>query len=363
MKTIIYGATVQLPSFMKYSKKMEKSPEELLLDEGVMLEIPQGADEQAVEQTIENALELQPDKVAADMNKIWIQETGEGISEETLHNIKYKTDRVQRYAKRYVSQKSQVTLMQYKDTVKSLYRELERAKQHTVKHKQQKTHVARVDHHSKGAKRVVDSILMKGKTIRGLQVNEFDKAVRKMGGWQNNTGFQGMIKVLKAYSREKHLSDTNQTSFFDFEFLQKFLDKYALQAHSGRGDAVMWNMRRAFDPRVSKQEFYEYKNRVTRSLKEKRIPVDTQAVMKGIDPKRLAQRQREKATQRQQDREALQRQQTRQAKEKFDRAAQLLRKSKQKQAADLKARYEASQRMYEKKTPPLLRFLPRQPRD
>ena len=282
---------------------MEKSPQELLLDEGVMLEIPEGANEQAIEQTIENALELHPDKLAADMNKVWLQETGEGISEKIQGEIKYKTERVQYYAKRYVSQHSQANLIKYREKVGSLYRELERAKQHSTKEKErwEQSAIRAGD----AAERTVNSILTEGKTIRGVQENDFDRAVRKMGGWQNNQGFQGVIKVLKEYSRTKHISERAQSMYFDFDFLDKFMDKYRLKAHIGRGETVMWNLRRAFHPKVRQEEWYQYQNKRTRSLKGKRERVDTREVMKGIDPQRLAQRQQEKARQKQLDRAAL----------------------------------------------------------
>ena len=342
---------------------MEKSPQELLLDEGVMLEIPEGANESAIEQTIENALDLQPDKLAADMNKVWLQETGEGISEEIQGEIKYKTERVQFYAKRYVSHQSQANLIKYREKVGSLYREIERAKQHAVKHQTKAKHrgVYGPGNTEKSVTRARDSIFSEG-TGRQRE-NEFDRTVRKMGGWQNNQGLKGMLDTLREYNRNKHITGENQIQYYDLNFFAKYVKKYGRAASVSplRSENIR-QLRRGLGQGFDRSfKIGEEWNEFTKAPPRERV--DTREVMRGIDPERLAQRQQEKALQKQQDREALlrQRDETQQAKTKYDRAALLLLESKKKQkAADLKARYEAasraSQRRYEQKIPPPASF-------
>ena len=195
---------------------MEKEATDILLDQGIQLEIPESFDERQKEEVVEKALKINPESLVKDIDKVWSEGFGEHLSATSEQQLLTTIKGVQSWAKKIQTDpKSASNQLYYRLAVKAFIGGLDDAKQRVVHERAKQKH---------SGIRETKAVLKKEKLVTNMFIGPegtvLDDYVKSEGGWDNyiNKGLDGIIRALRTTSTKLGIPSKEQLLTFDTIF-------------------------------------------------------------------------------------------------------------------------------------------------
>ena len=178
-------------------KKMQAlNPQELVLEQGIQLEIPTGADELEIEAIVEKTIEVPAATMVAEIQQGFEQATQQAMAPQFKEQLGLAAQQIRYDAQRLRDAPTQANLVKYKAAVHQLYQSLEGAKQYIVT-EQAKQQPPRGTTQARGIQDIKRTMTQDG--------GAFDKWIERQGGVAPNGRKKWLVDSVVDFAKENRI--------------------------------------------------------------------------------------------------------------------------------------------------------------